>query len=174
MQTGIVRKRRPTPLSEYGKQLQQKQDLKKQYNLREKQLKNYVQKVLGGSSRGDSPELFLQLLERRLDNVIFRAGFAPTRKQARQMVSHGHFRVNDRKVDVPSYQVKKDDVISPRVASLERTHFKNAILGLKKYDAPSWIKLNKEKPDITITQFPTLAEAAPSVEIPLIFEFYSR
>ncbi len=169
-----MRKRRPTPLSEYGRQLQQKQDLKTQYNLREKQLKNYVKEVLGGSSRGDSPELFVQKLERRLDNVVFRAGLAPTRKQARQMVSHGHFLVNGRKVDVPSFQVKKADVISVRPSSLERTLFKNALLGLKKYEAPSWILLNKEKPEIIIQQLPSLTEAASTVEIPLIFEFYSR
>ncbi|MDP4007060.1 MAG: 30S ribosomal protein S4 [bacterium] len=174
MQKGVVRKRRPTPQSEYGRQLQQKQDLKAQYNLREKQMKNYVKEVLGGASHGNSPELFLQKLERRLDNVVFRAGFAPTRKQGRQMVSHGHFLVNGRKVDIPSFEVKRGDIISPRPSSMERTLFKNTLLGLKKYEAPSWIQLNKEKPEITIKLLPTLAEAAPSVEIPLIFEFYSR
>ena len=105
---------------------------------------------------------------------MYRAGFAPTRKQARQMVSHGHFLVKGKKMDVPSFQVKKGDVISVRPASLERTLFKNTLLGLKKYEAPSWILLDKEKPEITIKQFPTFAEIAPSVEISLIFEFYSR
>ena len=169
-----MRKRRPKPLSEYGRQLQEKQDLKRQYNLREKQFKRYVKEALGKTAHGDSPELFLQKLERRLDNVVYRAGFAPTRKQARQMVSHGHFLVKGKKMDVPSFQVKKGDVISVRPASLERTLFKNTLLGLKKYEAPSWILLDKEKPEITIKQFPTFAEIAPSVEISLIFEFYSR
>jgi len=118
MQKGIMRKRRPAPLSEYGRQLKEKQDLKAQYNLREKQFKNYVKEVLGKRAHGDSPELFLQKLERRLDNVVFRSGLASTRKQARQMVSHGHFLVNKRKVDVPSFEVKKGDVISLRPASL--------------------------------------------------------
>ena len=174
MQKGVMRKRRPKPLSEYGRQLQEKQDLKGQYNLREKQFKRYVKEVLGKRAHGDSPELFLQKLERRLDNVVYRAGFAPTRKQSRQMVSHGHFLVNGKKVDIPSYSVKQGDVISVRPASLERTLFKNILLGLKKYEAPSWILLNKEKPEIVIRQFPSLAEIAPSVEISLIFEFYSR
>ena len=174
MQKGIMRKRRGTPLSEYGRQLQQKQDLRSQYNLAENQLKNYVQETLGEAGKGDPQELFLQKLEWRLDNVVFRAGFAPSRKQARQMVSHGHFLVNGRKVDVPSFQVKKGDVISPRPSSRERTLFKNAQLSLKKYEAPSWLQLDKEKLEIAVQQLPTLAEAAPSVEIPLIFEFYSR
>jgi small subunit ribosomal protein S4 len=174
MQKGVMRKRRPTPLSEYGRQLQEKQNLKEQYNLREKKLKSYVKEALSKRAHGDSPELFLQKLERRLDNVVYRAGFAPTRKQARQMVGHGHFLVNARKIDVPSFEVKKGDVISVRPSSLERTLFKNTLLGLKKYEAPSWILLDKEKPEITIQKLPSLAEAAPTVEIPLIFEFYSR
>jgi len=174
MQKGVMRKRRPTPLSEYGRQLQEKQNLKAQYNLREKQFKRYAKEALKGGAHGDSPELFLQKLERRLDNVMFRAGFATTRKQARQMVSHGHFLVNGRKVDIPSFEVKKGDVISPRASSMERTLFKNMLLGLKKYEAPSWLQLNKEKPEIVVQQLPSLAQVAPSVEIPLVFEFYSR
>ena len=174
MQKGVMRKRRPSPQSEYGRQLEEKQNLKAQYNLREKQFKRSVKEALGKTAHGNSPELFLQKLERRLDNVVFRSGLASTRKQARQMVSHGHFLVNDRKVDVPSFEVKKGDSISVRPSSLQRTMFKNALLGLKKYEAPSWILLDKEKPEITIKLLPSLAEIAPSVEIPLIFEFYSR
>ena len=174
MQKGVMRKRRPKPRSEYGRQLQEKQDLKGQYNLREKQCKRYVKVALDKSGHGDSPELFLQKLERRLDNVVYRAGFAPTRKQSRQMVSHGHFLVNGKKMDIPSFEVKKGDVITVRSASLERTLFKNVLLGLKKYETPSWMSLDKEKPEISILQFPSLAEIAPSVEISLIFEFYSR
>lgn len=174
MQKGVVRKRRPTPLSEYGRQLQEKQDLKSQYNLREKQLKNYVKAALSGTSGRDSTELLLQNLERRLDNVVFRAGLAPTRKQARQMVTHGHFMVNGRKVDVPSFQIKKGDTVTVRPSSKERPLFKNILLGLKKYEAPAWLSLNKETMEIAVQQLPTFQEANPSVEIPLIFEFYSR
>ncbi|MDP2734861.1 MAG: 30S ribosomal protein S4 [bacterium] len=174
MQKGVVRKRRPTPLSEYGRQLQEKQDLKLQYNLREKQLKNYVKGALSKAGQGDSTQLLLESLERRLDNVVFRAGFAPTRKQARQMVTHGHFLVNTRKVDVPSFQVKKGDAVAVRPSSKERPLFKSVVLGLKKYEAPAWLSLNKEAMEVSVQQFPTFKEAAPSVEIPLIFEFYSR
>ena len=84
------------------------------------------------------------------------------------------FKVNGKKVDVPSFEVKKEDVISVRPVSLERTLFKNILLGLKKYEAPSWILLDKEKPEVIIQHFPSLAEVAPSVEISLVFEFYSR
>lgn len=169
-----MRKRRPSPQSEYGKQLAEKQDLKGQYNLREKQFKGYVKAALEKSAHGDSPELFLQKLERRLDNVVYRAGFAPTRKQSRQMVTHGHFKVNGKKVDIPSYEVKKGDVITVRTASLQRTLFKNTLLGMKKYEAPAWMTLDKEKPEVTILQFPSFEQVAPSVEVSLIFEFYSR
>ena len=109
MQTGVVRKRRSRPVSEYGKQLREKQDLKEQYNLREKQFSNYVKDVL---ATGGSPEEgLMQRLERRLDNAVFRMGMAQTRKQSRQMVSHGHFAVNGRKVTIPSIRVKKGDKI---------------------------------------------------------------
>lgn len=174
MQKGVVRKRRVTPVSEYGRQLQEKQELKKQYNLREKQLKNYVSSALAKAKAGESPELFVQKLERRLDNVVYRAGMAPTRKQARQMVSHGHFLLNGRRVTIPSLEVKKGDSVSVRPGSAEGTLFKNIRLGLKKYEAPAWILLDKEKLEITIKEHPSFEEASPSVEIPLIFEFYSR
>ena len=129
---------------------------------------------MGKTAHGNSAELFLQKLERRLDNVVFRSGLASTRKQARQMVSHGHFLVNEKRGDIPYFEVKKGDSISVRHSSLQRIMYKNALLGLKKYEAPSWILLDKEKPEITIKLLPSLAEIAPSVEIPLIFEFYSR
>tara|TARA_Y100000310_G_scaffold330028_1_gene400945 strand:+ start:7790 stop:8314 length:525 start_codon:yes stop_codon:yes gene_type:complete len=174
MQQGVVRKRRPKPVSEYGRQLQEKQELKKQYHLREKQLKNYVKEALGVAATGDSSELFVQTLERRLDNAVFRAGMAQNRTQARQMVSHGHFMVNGRRVNVPSYRLKRNDVISVRPSSLENKMFKNIQLGLKKYDAPAWLALDKGKMEVTVTGLPSFEETAPSVEIPLIFEFYSR
>jgi len=174
MQKGVVRKRRPTPQSEYGRQLREKQDLKVLYSLREKQMKNYVKAALSGAARGDSTELLMRKLETRLDSTVFRGGFAATRRQAKQMVSHGHFLVNNRKVDVPSFEVKKGDVISVKPSAKERVLFKNALLGLKKYEAPSWLSLNKETMEVTVQQMPSSKETAPTVELPLIFEFYSR
>ena len=174
MQKGVVRKRRPRPLSEYGKQLREKQDLKFQYNLREKQFSNYVKAVLGKKREGDTREAFLQELEKRLDSVVFRMGVAQTRKQARQMVSHRHFMVNGRPLNIASYQVKIGDVITPRKGSVDSILFKHAQLGLKNYEVPSWMKLDKTKMEATIVTLPTMEEIAPTVDIPLIFEFYSR
>lgn len=174
MQKGVVRKRRPAPLSEYGRQLQEKQELKKEYHLKEKQMKRYVKEVLEKAKTGESAALFFQKLEQRFDSIIFRAGMAQTRAQARQMVSHGHFLLNKRPVDIPSCGVKKGDVIIPRSSSQETSLFKNIKLGLKKYEPPSWIELNKETMEIKITGLPSLKEGVPAVEIPLIFEFYSR
>ena len=173
MQKGVVRKRRPAPISEYGRQLKEKQDLRKQYHLGEKQFRSYVLKAL---SKGveNSPELLLQNLEKRLDNVVFRAGLASTRAEARQMVSHKHFLWNGKPSTTPSLAVKKGDVISLHPSSKELTLFKNVKLGLKKYEPPSWLELDKEKMEIKVVGSPALEEIAPTVEIPLIFEFYSK
>ena len=174
MQKGVLRKRRPTPPSEYARQLQQKQELKRAYNLRERQFKNYVKKTMLGKEKGDTSEVLIQALETRLDNAVFRMGMAPTRPQARQMVSHGHFRVNGKPAGAPSFRLKKGDVISVRPQSAEKILFKNAKLGLKKYQRPTWIELNRETMEAKIIEKPSLQEAAPGVEVPLVFEFYSR
>lgn len=175
MQNAVVRKHRPGQVSEYGRQLSEKQVLRNAYLLREKQFKKYVRAAVEQSRRGgDSRDLLLQYLERRLDNTVFRMGFAQTRNQAKQMVSHGHILVNGRKVGVASYQTKVGDVIAIRPQSLEKVLFKNASLAMKKYEAPSWIALNKEEMKGTVQGLPTAQEANPGLDIPLIFEFYSR
>ena len=175
MQKGVVRKRTPSPVSEYGRQLKEKQNLKRQYNLRERQFSRYIKEAVSESLKGgNSQELFLQSLERRLDSIVFRMGMAQTRNQARQMVSHGHFMVNGRKLTVPSFKVKKGDVISVRPQSAEKTLFQNIKLGLKKYQQPSWLELDKEKMEAKVIGIPSFQEISPSVEVPLIFEFYSR
>ncbi|MFH1584810.1 MAG: 30S ribosomal protein S4 [Patescibacteria group bacterium] len=174
MQKGVVRKRRPGALTEYGRQLKEKQELRGQYNLRERQFKRYVKGALEGSRGGDASERFLQLLERRLDNVIFRAGIAKTRTQARQMASHGHFLVNGRRTTIPSVALKKGDIVQLHPSSTESPLFKEAKLSLQKYEPPSWLMLNKETLEIQVQGQPSLAEIAPSVEIPLVFEYYSR
>lgn len=173
MQKGVVRKRRTPPLSEYGKQLQEKQALKAQYNLRERQFSNYVKKTLREGS-GNVEEQLMQQLERRLDNVVFRMGLADTRKQARQLVSHGHIQVNGNKVRVPSYEIKQGEKISVRINSQELPFFKNRKLSLKKYEAPSWLTLDKERIEGEVKGFPGMADMGITVQIPLVFEFYSR
>jgi len=174
MQKGVVRKRRTPPLSEYGKQLHEKQELKTQYNLRERQFQNYVKKTLEEESGGNAEEQLMRQLERRLDNVVFRMGLADTRKQARQLVSHGHIQVDAKAVRVPSYTTKLHEKIRVRPNSQERPFFKNRKLTLKKYEAPSWLVLDKERMEAEVREAPGLAEINPTVQIPLVFEFYSR
>ena len=175
MQKGVLRKRKPRPLSEYGRQLREKQELKEQYNLRERQFAKYIKKVLSKAKGAESsPELLMRELETRLDNVVYRMGLAQTRNQSRQMVSHGHFLVNGRPSDIPSYHVKIGDVIAIHPSSLSTVLFSNAQKALKKYEAPTWLELDKEKLEAKIVSEPSLKEVAPNVELSLIFEFYSR
>ncbi len=168
-------KRRRRNVSEYAKELQEKQKLKRWYHLREKQFRNYVQEVL--EKRGqieDTGAFLIKKLESRLDNVVFRMGFAPSRIQARQLVSHGHFLVNGRKTDVPSYQIKKGDVISLKDKSRKRDVFKNLSVILKKKTPPSWLKISASKMEGEVVGEPSLEEVSPPAEISAIFEFYSR
>ncbi len=170
------RKNRRSPgLSEYGKELKEKQKLKFLYNLKEKQFSNYVKNILARRSRvGDASAYLIKLLELRLDNVAYRLGFAATRQQSRQMVSHGHLMVNGRKITIPSYMVRSGDEISIRPQSKEKGLFKNMGLRLKNVQAPSWLELDKENFKAKVVADPSLAEAMPPVEISAIFEFYSR
>lgn len=168
-------KRRPTPFSEYGKALREKQKLKNWYNLRERQFKNYVKKIL--ERRGkveDASSLLIKILESRLDNVIFRLGFANSKSQARRLVSHGHFLVNGKSINTPSYLVKRGDLISLKPQRAKKTIFQNLKNLLKKHKTPSWLALDVEKLEGKVIAEPTLEEAAPPVEISTIFEFYSR
>ncbi|MBI2642309.1 MAG: 30S ribosomal protein S4 [Candidatus Wildermuthbacteria bacterium] len=175
MQKGVVRKRPPGQISEYGRQLATKQELRNEYLLRERKFKQYVQGVLKEKNKeGDKAELLLRKLEMRLDNAVFRMGFSPTRAGARQLVSHGHVFVNGRLMDVPSFQIKPRDIISVKPASLNNAFFKNLPSQIKSYTPPSWIELNKEKMEGTIKNVPTASEVVLQVDLPLVFEFYSR
>jgi small subunit ribosomal protein S4 len=164
---GQKKKRRFRALSEYGKELREKQKLKKWYNLREKQFRKYVKE-------NPSPALLIKNLESRFDNVIFRLGFATSRSQARQFVSHGHFLINGRPVNIPARQLKKGETISLKPASLKKKVFSNLVPLLKKHQLPAWLKLNAEKLTAEVIGQPTVEEAAPPVEISAIFEYYSR
>ncbi|MDO8474413.1 MAG: 30S ribosomal protein S4 [bacterium] len=176
MQKAVVRKRRPTPLSEYGRQLAQKQELRNQYNLKEHQFAKYVKETLAKKIKGDvtAAQVFIERLERRLDNIVFRSGIADTRSHARQMVSHGHFMVNGKRTRIPSYETHVGNVISVVPSALGRTLFKNILLKIKKYNPPAWLEVNKETLEITRKGVPSLQELGLAVEVPLIFEFYSR
>lgn len=174
MQQGVLRKRKTPPLSEYGRQLREKQDLKAQYNLREKQLRNYVKRVLSNKTKESSPDLLMRQLELRLDSIVFRMGLAKTRKEARQMASHGHFLLNGKRMTIPSAQLRVGDVITIRPQSGARILFTNAKIAMQKHENPSWIALDKEKMEAKVIGLPTAEEVAPAVELPIIFEFYSR
>ena len=172
-------KRRSMGLSEYGRELREKQRLRRWYNLSEEQFKRYVKEVLdqlhrSGSKSINAAELLINILERRLDNVIYRLGFAASRAQARQLVSHGHFLVNKKPVNIPSFQVKKGDKIEIKPSSKNKVVFKNLEEKIKKYQPPSWLKLDMKNLSGEIIGSPTVEEAAPPAEISSIFEFYSK
>lgn len=169
------RKKREGAVSEYKKSLKEKQALKNLYGLSEKQFKKYVLTALDKMQRVEnvSDEL-IKSLEKRLDNVIFRLGFAKTRAMARQLVSHAYFKVNGKPVNIPSFIVSKGDVITIKESKKKKAMF-TALSALEKKPEPHvWLTLDKKTFEGKAVGEPTLAEVSPPVEISLIFEFYSR
>jgi small subunit ribosomal protein S4 len=172
---GQKKKKRRRTVSEYGKELREKQRLKEWYNLRERQFQNYVREVLAKRQKSEDAETTLiRILETRLDSVVFRLGIAYSRKQAKQLVSHGHFLVNGKSVNVPSCRLKKGDVVSLKSSKLKKPVFQGILTRLKKYKTPSWLSLDAEKLEGKLIGEPSFEEAAPPVEMSSIFEFYSR
>lgn len=159
-------------LSEYGRQLAEKQKLKRTYGLLEKQFKNYVNK--GIRQKGDSRENLMAELEKRLDNVIYRLGFASSREAARQMVSHGLVKVNERKVTIPSFQVKTKDKVAIKESAQKSSLFANLKTTLKKYKAPSWLKLDVGKMEGLVLNMPSKEDLGELGNLGMIIEFYSR
>ena len=159
--------------SEYALQLQEKQKVKFVYGIMEKQFRMYYEKA--ARSQGKTGEELLVLIERRLDNVVYRMGFAMTRRQARQLVNHGHFTVNGKKVDIPSYQVKAGDVIEVAENSRSSEVFKR----LTGQDAPifllpAWLEREKNALKGTVTRLPAREDIDIPVEEHLIVELYSK
>ncbi|OGZ19191.1 MAG: 30S ribosomal protein S4 [Candidatus Nealsonbacteria bacterium RBG_13_38_11] len=172
---GPKAKKRVRALSEYGKELREKQKLKNWYNLEEKQFSNYVKAILKARGKvADAGTALIKTLESRLDNVVFKLGFAPSKLAARQMVSHRHFMVNARPVNISSYLVKKGDKISIHPNSLKKASFQRLSSVLKKYNPPSWLKLDADRLEAKVIDLPNLEEAAPPAELSAIFEFYSK
>lgn len=161
-------------MSGYGIQLSEKQKARFIYGVLEKQFENYFTKATGQA--GDTGQNLLRLLERRLDNVVFRSGVAQTRKMARQMVSHGHVLVNDKKVTIASYQIKNEDVISFRNRFQSTAIMTEAAKRLGKHDLPTWMTVASEQPyAIRITRSPEEGELQNlGIDPALIVEFYSR
>ena len=141
---GPARKRKGGAFSDYKKSLVEKQALKKWYGISEKQFKAYVQEALAkmGKVENVSAELIKEL-EKRLDNVVFRLGFAKTRNQARQLVTHGYFTVNGKPVNIPSYQVKKGDVVALKETKKAKLVFKELTEQLKRHETPAWLVMEK-------------------------------
>jgi len=172
---GPQKKKRGGAPSEYKKSLTEKQTLKKWYGLSERQFKKYVTETLSkmGKVEDVSDEL-IRRLEKRLDNVIFRLGFAKSRVQARQLVVHGYFLINGKPVNKPSYEVKKNDIVSLKDHKKAKGVFKDLANELKRREIPAWLSLDKEKLESKTIGEPNLDEVKPPAEISLIFEFYSR
>ena len=158
--------------SEYGRQLEAKQKARFMYNLTEKKFKQYY--VKADKMPGVTGEELLRLLERRLDNVIFRAGFAVTRFQSRQMTSHGLFKVNGRRTDVPSVMIKEGDVIEVLVRNKKSKLFEKNLEANKKYAAPKWLEVDQKNLTIKIKRLPEKDELEQAIESNLIVEFYSK
>ncbi|HET6924975.1 MAG TPA: 30S ribosomal protein S4 [Candidatus Saccharimonadales bacterium] len=159
--------------SQYALQLREKQKVKRLYGLLERQFA----KLMAEASRkqGQSGALLLQFLEQRADNAVYRAGFAPSRRAARQLMTHGHFMLNGRRVDIPSIRLKAGDVLTLRDHSKNNEYFKKIDeVSPAPSDTPSWLKVNRKKFEVTVTGVPTREEAEPDINEQLIVEYYSR
>jgi small subunit ribosomal protein S4 len=159
--------------SQYSLQLREKQKVKRLYGLLERQFSNLMKEA--SRTPGQSGQVLLQYLEQRADNAVYRAGFAPSRRAARQLMSHGHFTLNGRRVDIPSIRMKAGDVLVVREKSQGSEYFKKLDeTSPAPSETPSWIKVNRKKFEITISGVPTREEAEPDLNEQLIVEYYSR
>lgn len=165
-QHGAVRKK----LSEYAIHLNEKQKIRLTYLVSEKQFAKYYNEA--ARRKGVTGTILLQILESRLDNILFRAGFGITRKQTRQIVSHGHVQVNGKKVDIPSYIVKAGDVITVKSRSSE--FIKNVTEMIDMACAPAWMTIDKDALKITFDRIPEREELDPEIKEQLVIEYYSK
>lgn len=164
-------KKRPGGGSTFGKQLIEKQKAKIVYGLRENQFRRYVQEAT--RKTGDSGVTLQQILERRLDNMVYRLGFAVTRAQARQMVGHGLFFVNGKKMDIPSYIVNTGDVVSVRPIKAKKKIFELTADNLRSKELPSWLVLDLDKKEGKVLHDPAPEDFDKVFDVKLIIEYYS-
>jgi small subunit ribosomal protein S4 len=174
--------RRPSPpgqhgvrrrkVGDFGMQLREKQKVRRVYGVLERQFKNYFDSA--ESRPGVTGENLLRMLELRLDNAVFRMGFASSRAAARQLVAHGHFAVNGRPTNVPSYQLRPGDVISVRESRTGRTPFKVAKETLRSHQAPEWLSVDAAKLAGTIVELPRRDQMPADLNEQLVVEYYSR
>ncbi len=165
-------KRAGKKMSEYGIQLREKQKAKFIYGVLEKQFRAYYDKAK--KMPGITGENLLGLLERRLDNVVYRLGLAATRRQSRQLVSHGHILVNGKRLDIPSALIKVGDVISIKEASRANEFFKGVAESFDSLSTPAWLTVDAANLNGTVTRFPNRDEIDVPVEEQMIIELYSR
>ncbi len=164
---------RPSVSSQYAIQLREKQKVKRIYGLLEKQFSNLVAE--SQKKQGPTGELLLRSLEQRLDNVVYKSGFANSRRSSRQLVTHGHFMLNGRRVDIPSIRVVPGDEIIIRQSSKDNNYFKNIdALSPPSNDTSAWLKVDRKKFKISITGLPSREDAEPDINEQLIVEYYSR
>lgn len=161
------------PRTTYGIQLAEKQKTKLTYAVTEKQFAKYVNKAIAKNT-SNTPELLYQQLEKRLDSVILRAGFAETRFKAKQIASHGHMHVNGRKVTIPSYELSEGDVVTIKPSSADKGIFLNLDERLKDADIPSWIKVDAKNRSITITGEPVYNPRESHFDLTAVIQFYKR
>lgn len=163
---------RRTRLSDYALQLREKQKLRRIYGVLEKQFRNYYKAA--ASQKGSTGENLLTLLETRLDNVVYRSGFGATRAEARQLVNHKSILVNNKVVNIPSYKVKANDVISVREKSKKQTRITDALDMAKQKGISDWISLDEGKLEATFKNIPERSDLPPSINEQLVVELYSK
>ena len=169
---GGVKSERKQRLSEYGLQLREKQKLRRMYGVLERQFRNYYQKAAGRP--GATGETLLQFLECRLDNVVYRMGFATTRNEARQLVSHRSIAVNGAPVNVPSYQCKPGDVVSLREKAQKQARVQQALQIRGQVGFPDWVEVDDKKFSGVLKALPERGEILPDINESLVVELYSK
>ncbi len=157
--------------SQYSQQLAEKQKAKRMYGMREKQFRLMFERA---GRKGDAGEHLLQMLETRLDNVIYRLGLAVSRAEARQMVGHGMFTVNNKLVDIPSYQVRAGDVIAIKKNKRQKKTFTNLADKLKRVEVPGWLYFKAEDMEGKVLHAPSADDVDKSINISAVVEFYSK
>lgn len=158
--------------SEYGLQLREKQKIKRIYGMIESQFRNLFERA--DRMKGITGSNLLTMLERRLDNVAYRSGFANSRAEARQLVRHGHFLVNGKRVDIPSYQVQKGDQVEVREKSRSKATIVNALEGVKRREIPQWIELDAAALKSRIRDLPARDDITVPMEERMVVELYSK
>jgi len=159
-------------VSDYGTQLREKQRTRRIYGVLEGQFRREF--ALAEKQQGPTGENMLRILETRFDNTVYRMGFADSRAQARQIVTHGHFTLNGKKTDIPSALVKPGDVIAVRGGSRESEYFKVAVEKLRRHDSPDWVSVDGANLTGRVMRLPRREEVDMSINEPLIVEYYSR